>query len=200
MPAFFYLLYLLRLVKAIVSHNTFAYTKGLLTILSSAMKYGYFLLFGLLLLQKAAFAQTEVFLCVDENGKKEYKNTGAVKGCKRLDLPGLTISQPAPVQPVSAPKVAAAKPASSPAGFPKVDESTQKTRDADRRQILNDELRTEEQKLAELRKEFNNGEPERRGDERNYAKYQERVALMKDNIARTEKNVEALKREIGNLK
>lgn len=200
MPAFFYLLYLLRLVKAIVSHNTFAYTKGLLTILSSAMKYGYFLLFGLLLLQKAAFAQTEVFLCVDENGKKEYKNTGAVKGCKRLDLPGLTISQPAPVQSVSAPKVATAKPASSPAGFPKVDESTQKTRDADRRQILNDELRTEEQKLAELRKEFNNGEPERRGDERNYAKYQERVALMKDNIARTEKNVEALKREIGNLK
>jgi hypothetical protein len=60
-------------------------------------------------------------------------------------------------------------------------------------------LQTEEQKLAELRKEFNNGEPERRGDERNYAKYQERV-LMKDNIARTEKNVEALKREIGNLK
>jgi len=151
LPAFFYLLYLLRLVKAIVSHNTFAYTKGLLMILSSAMKYGYFLLFGLLLLQKAAFAQTEVFLCVDENGKKEYKNTGAVKGCKRLDLPGLTISQPAPVQSVSAPKVATAKPASSPAGFPKVDESTQKTRDADRRQILNDELRTEEQKLAELR-------------------------------------------------
>jgi len=164
------------------------------------MKYGYFLLFGLLSLQKVAFAQTEVFLCVDENGKKEYKNTGAVQGCKRLDLPGLTISQPVPSQPSAAPKVVAAKPASSPAGFPKVDESTQKSRDADRRQILSDELRTEEQKLAELRKEFNNGEPERRGDERNYAKYQERVALMKDNIARTEKNVEALKREIGNLK
>ena len=103
-------------------------------------------------------------------------------------------------QPSAAPKVATAKPVSSPSGFPKVDESTQKSRDADRRQILNDELRTEEQKLAELKKEFNNGEPERRGDERNYAKYQERVALMKDNIARTEKNVEALKREIGNLK
>ena len=166
------------------------------------MKYGYFLLFGLLLLQKVTFAQTEVFLCVDENGKKEYKNTGAVKGCKRLDLPGLTISQPAPLQSqtASSPKTAAAKPASSPAGFPKVDESTQKSRDADRRQILQDELRTEEQRLADLRKEFNNGEPERRGDERNFAKYQERVALMKDNITRTEKNIEALKREIGNLK
>jgi hypothetical protein len=50
------------------------------------------------------------------------------------------------------------------------------------------------QKLAELRREFNNGEPERRGDERNYAKYQERVAALRDSISRSEKNVDALKR------
>ena len=44
------------------------------------MKYGYFLLFGLLLLQKVAFAQTEVFLCVDENGKKvEYTMEEVIK-------------------------------------------------------------------------------------------------------------------------
>ena len=61
-------------------------------------------------------------------------------------------------------------------------------------------MKSEEQKLANLKKEYNNGEPERQGDERNYAKYQERVASMKDDIARTEKNIEALKREIGNLK
>jgi ubiquinone biosynthesis protein UbiJ len=67
-------------------------------------------------------------------------------------------------------------------------------------QILTDEIRTEENKLAELKKEYQNGEPERLGSERNYAKYQERVATMKDDIARTEKNIEALKREIGQLK
>ena len=67
-------------------------------------------------------------------------------------------------------------------------------------QILTDEIRAEENKLADLKKEYQNGEPERLGSERNYAKYQERVATMKDDIARTEKNIEALKREIGQLK
>jgi len=61
-------------------------------------------------------------------------------------------------------------------------------------------MKTEEQKLASLKKEFNNGEPERQGDERNFAKYQERVASMKEDLDRTEKNVEALKREIGNTR
>ena len=54
--------------------------------------------------------------------------------------------------------------------------------------------------LAELRREFNGGEPERQGNEKNYAKYQARVAEMRDNIFRGEKNVEALKREIGNIR
>jgi predicted RNase H-like nuclease (RuvC/YqgF family) len=84
--------------------------------------------------------------------------------------------------------------------FPRVDSQTQKRRDLDRMQILTDEIRTEENKLADLKKEYQNGEPERLGSERNYAKYQERVATMKDDIARTEKNIEALKREIGQLK
>jgi hypothetical protein len=61
-------------------------------------------------------------------------------------------------------------------------------------------MKIEEDKLAALKKEFNNGEPERRGDERNYAKYQERVASMQEDIGRSEKNIEALKRELGNLK
>jgi predicted RNase H-like nuclease (RuvC/YqgF family) len=51
-----------------------------------------------------------------------------------------------------------------------------------------------------MKREYNNGEPERRGDERNYAKYQERVASLKDSISRSEKNVEALRREISNIR
>jgi hypothetical protein len=150
-----------------------------------------------------AHAQSEVFLCVDDNGKKEYKNTGLTKGCKKVDLPGITmIPAPPSVKKAQAQsqQTASAKPANSPADFPKVDTSTQKSRDTDRKQILLDEMRAEEQKLANLKKEFNNGEPERRGDERNYAKYQERVALMKEDIERAEKNIEALKRELSNVR
>ena len=42
----------------------------------------------------------------------------------------------------------------------------------------------EEEKLAVLQKEFNNGEPERQGDERNYQKYLDRVGDMSAAIAR----------------
>jgi hypothetical protein len=142
-----------------------------------------------------AFAQSEVYLCVDSNGNREYKNTGATKGCKRIDLPGVT-TVPAATVKKPAPQTASAKPSD----FPRVNDTVQKARDSDRKQILQDEMRTEEQKLAAIRAEYNNGEPERRGDERNYAKYQDRTAALKDDLARTEKNVEALKRELGNLK
>lgn len=157
---------------------------------------------GLLLLAVAAgvaHAQSEVYLCVDEHGKKEYKNTGLTKGCKKVDLPGITMI-PAPPKKAAVQTTAASKASGAPSDFPKVDGDTQKARDSDRKQILLDEMKSEEQKLANLKKEFNNGEPERRGDERNYAKYQERVAAMKDDISRVEKNIEALKREINNLK
>ncbi len=145
-----------------------------------------------------AQAQSEIFLCDDGRGSKEYKNTGTTKGCKKIDLPGITTVPGLPRKPAVV--TAAARQTSSPPDFPKVDSTVQKARDNDRRQILLDEMRTEEQKLADLKKEFNNGEPERRGDERNYAKYQDRVATMKDELGRTEKNIDALKREIGNLK
>jgi hypothetical protein len=145
-----------------------------------------------------AHAQSEIFLCDDGHGSKEYKNTGATKGCRRIELPGITTIPSLPRR--SAAVVTASRPVSSPSDFPRIDSTTQKGRDNDRRQILMDEMHTEEQKLFELKKEFNSGEPERRGDERNYAKYQDRVATLKEQLGRSEKNIDALKREIGNLK
>ncbi|MFM7227019.1 MAG: DUF4124 domain-containing protein [Betaproteobacteria bacterium] len=142
------------------------------------------------LLSLADSAAQGVYVCTQANGVREYRNTGDVRGCRNLDTDSLS-SIPAP----SSVTQAKADPS-----FPKVDSQTQKRRDLDRLQILNDEIRTEENRLSELKKEYQNGEPERLGSERNYAKYQERVAAMKDEIARTEKNIEALKREIGQLK
>ncbi|MTW13510.1 DUF4124 domain-containing protein [Pseudoduganella eburnea] len=150
---------------------------------------------ALLALSGAAQAQ-QIFLCVDAEGRKELTDSRKGKNCKPLDLPGASIPAPGTHRGGGTP----AAPAVAPANFPRVDSSEQKARDADRRAILTDELNTESRKLADLRKEFNNGEPERRADERNAAKYQERVAGLKDSIARTESNVEALKRELANIK
>jgi len=134
-----------------------------------------------------------VFVCVQPNGTREYRNNGDTRGCRKLDLETIsTIPAPA-ANPQS--KTAAIDPS-----FPRIDSQIQKRRDQDRLQILTEEVRTEESRLSELRREYQNGEPERLGSERNYAKYQERVAQMKDDIQRTERNIEALKREIGNLK
>jgi len=81
----------------------------------------------------------------------------------------------------------------------RVDPAAQRLRDADARRILEAELRREDDKLAQQKREFNNGEPERRGDERNFQNYLDRVALMKAGIGRTESDIAALKREIGKL-
>lgn len=149
--------------------------------------------FALLTLTSAlAWADGDVYLCVDKDGNKEYRNSGPTKGCKKVELPSIT-TVPAPAKHSGT----TAKAASAPSDFPKADGTAQKARDNDRKQILQDELKSEEQKLADLKKSYNNGEPERLGDEKNYAKYQERVASMQEDIARSEKNVDALKRELG---
>jgi hypothetical protein len=154
---------------------------------------------GLVLALPGAAQAQAVYKCVDPSGATLYTDTQR-PNCKALDLPsgGATTAIPAPARRASPPARVAG--AAAPSDFPKVNTSQQRARDDDRREILNDELRSEENKLAELRREFNGGEPERQGNERNYAKYQERVAQLKDNIGRAEKNIDALKREIANIK
>ena len=76
----------------------------------------------------------------------------------------------------------------------------QRNRENGRRAVLEDELRAEEAKCAVLRTELGNGEPERLGSERNYAKYQARVAQMKEDLARCESNTTALKNELSKIR
>lgn len=114
------------------------------------------------------------------------------KGCKTLDGAPITVIQA--TKPV-APRATA----SGGTEKEKVQSDEQKTRDADARRILEAELKKEEEALAALQKEYNNGQPERRGDERNYQKYQDRVNEMKAAITRKEADVAALKRELSKL-
>ena len=141
-----------------------------------------------------------VYVCMLPNGSREYRNTGDTRGCKKLDLEGITMI-PAPQAQVQGGSASRDKSASqADPSFARIDNQLQKRRDQDRLQILLEEVRAEEAKLDALKKEYQNGEPERLGSERNYAKYLERVTQLKDELQRTEKNIEALKREISNLK
>lgn len=81
----------------------------------------------------------------------------------------------------------------------KVDPAAQRQRDGDARRLLEAELQREEARLAELLREFNNGEPERLGSERNAQKYLDRVADMRSAIARKQEDIAAIKRELAKL-
>lgn len=159
---------------------------------------------GALLLAPLAHAQgSEIFVCVDEFGNRTFTNVGDTARCKRLNVgPLTTVPAPAPrtgIASTGGSAGQAARPSANPAPttFPRVESSAQRERDETRRALLETELKREEARLAELRTEYNNGEPERRGDERNYQKYLDRVQLLREQISRSESNVAELRRELG---
>lgn len=128
-----------------------------------------------------------VFRCVDADGKTEYRNIGDTKGCKKIETETLNT--------VPFPRAAAVRPDGKAPN--RIEAGAQRGRDNDRRKILEEELASEQKRLADLRSEFNNGEPERRGDERNFQRYADRVEKLKADISRSEANVESLKREVS---
>ena len=143
-------------------------------------------------------AQSSVYRCpgppvlyTDAMTPQEAKD----KNCRAIE------GTPVTVMPATRPRAASAA-VSSPGAKPgdaRVDPAEQRARDSDARRILADELKREEDRLAAMQVEFNNGEPERRGDERNFSKYTERTAEMKAAIQRKEADVAAIKREIAKL-
>jgi hypothetical protein len=157
------------------------------------------LLFALALMAPAAWAQDKpVYKCpgppvlyTDAITAQEARD----RGCRTIEGTPITVI-PAPARRPAAARPASAAPASA---GERIDTAEQRARDSDRRRILSDELRAEEARLVELRREFNNGEPERRGDERNYQRYLDRVAELRAAILRKEGDVAALRRELGKL-
>lgn len=122
------------------------------------------------------------------------------RDCRTIEGAPVTVIQAQ--RPRSAPNAAsgaAPAPATPRPAEARVDPNDQRARDRERRPILQDELRRAEQQFAELQREYNKGEPERRGDERNYQKYIDRVAELKAALARKESDVAAIKRELSKL-
>jgi hypothetical protein len=144
----------------------------------------------------SSFAQERIYRCGNE-----YTNTvpgPQTRGCKLMEGGNITIVPGVPKRATPAPVHAASTAPSTPSGGQRVDAGDQKSRDSDARQILESELKKAEARLAELRKEYNNGEPEKQGVEaRNHQKYLERVAELKASLARTESDIAGIRRELG---
>lgn len=154
-------------------------------------------LLGALSLSLSLPAIAEIYKCSDSAGHVTYSNVQS-KGCVRLNL-----------EPISTvPGGGASKPAArtpSPAGFPKVEEGTQRARDNDRRKILDQELAAEQKSLAEARKSLAEAEialPQERmqGGAINQAKVQERTQPLRDQVQLHERNIEAINKEISGLR
>ena len=134
-------------------------------------------------------AQAGLYKCLDKYGNVTYTNDRAsAKGCQTLASD--------PVSTVSSSQVPKSTPGrtstpatrtSSPADFPKVNTSTQTSRDGARRTILERELSVEEGQLAEARKELAAG-----GDA-------EKLKAIQNKVDLHVRNIEALKKEISRL-
>lgn len=136
----------------------------------------------------ASPAWADIFKCVDEEGHVTYSNIQS-KGCRKLNLDPITT-----VPPTKAAKTPA------PAGFPKVDNDTQKSRDEDRRRILETELAAEQRNLEQARKDLADQEAALPGDDRGGQRAADRLQPYRERMAGHERNIEAIRKELGNLK
>ena len=80
-----------------------------------------------------------------------------------------------------------------------MDAATQRSREDLRRKVLGDELANEERLLAEARSAYGNGAPAPLPEEQGDAdKYRLRIARLRQAVQLHERNIEALRKEIGN--
>jgi Domain of unknown function (DUF4124) len=158
---------------------------------------------SVVLLSVAVCAHAEtIYRYLDDKGGVTYTNIPTAlpkKGVEKIEVPtspsGGAVIPPAPAREGGTP-TAKLRPG-APANFPKVDSETQRKRDQGRKQILEDELKTEQKLLEDAKKALTEGEGTRLGNERNYQKYLDRIQGLRDTVGLHEKNVEAIKKELN---
>ncbi len=136
-----------------------------------------------LLLPLAAGAST-LYKCTDDSGVVLYTNQKT--GSKKCTI--LSQQSPPPAANNGAKLRASATP--TPQDFPRVSNGEQKARDGDRRAILNKELANELQGVEKARKALLDAG----------SQPAEKLQPLHDSVALHERNVEALKKELGNLR
>jgi hypothetical protein len=154
-------------------------------------------------------AQAQIYRCQSPDGTPLFQNAPG-KNCKVMALPSLT-TIPSVKIPAAGRASSAANPATTtttntttasaaPADFPRVDVSAQRSRDSDRKRILQDELNRERSRLDDMLAEYNGGAPAWPESQRGQQKYLDRVERLKDDITRSETNVASLRRELEGVK
>jgi hypothetical protein len=128
-----------------------------------------------------------LYKCTDNAGHSTYTNFKAQnRNCTIL-------SREAPAMPGGSKPARTTKSATpSPADFPKVSAETQKSRDTDRRQIVEQELNNEQKNLSEAKKTLATQEATRAP--------QELLKSFRDRIALHERNLVELQRELSRLR
>ena len=125
-----------------------------------------------------------LYKCSDSAGHSTYTNFKAEnKSCTIL-------SREVSAAPAEAKQVRTAK--ASPADFPKVSAETQKSRDSDRRHIVEQELGNEQKNLEEAKKTLAEQEATRVP--------QDRLKSFRDRISLHERNLVELQRELSKLR
>lgn len=139
----------------------------------------------------------DIYKCSDPDGRITYSNV-PTRSCRKLVLD--------PVNLAPATKPPAVRSTPTPNNFPKVDQNTQKSRDSDRRRILESELAAEQKNAEQAKQELGAQEaivlPSERmqGGAISGGKVQERLQPYKDKVALHQRNVEAIQKEIANLR
>ncbi len=130
---------------------------------------------------------TEIYRCVEPSGRSLYTSDKRETAGRKCEL----VSRQVNVVPGSK--------GQPPGNFPRESAVERANARERQREVLARELATEEQLLAQARNNLAEQEDTRKGDERNYARVLERLQPFKDSVETHQKNVDALKRELGNL-
>ena len=136
---------------------------------------------------------TEIYNCVDRDGKRLYTSDK-----RETTTPGLkckVVSREVNVVPAPKPS-----PGAAPSSFPRETPQAKASAKERQREILEKELAAEQQQLADAQKQLAEQESMRMGDERNYARVLDRLQPYKDNVDLHQKNIEALRRELSNIR
>lgn len=130
-----------------------------------------------------------VYSCIDESGNKVFFNSATRNKAAKAKCTVVSSSPDAPTQNAGSTKPRPSSSA-SPTDFPKVSNSEQKSRDGDRRAILNKELANELQNAEKAKKALVDAG----------SQPADKLQPLRDTVALHERNVESLKKELGNLR
>ncbi|SFQ02878.1 protein of unknown function [Nitrosomonas cryotolerans] len=124
-------------------------------------------------------ALSEIYKQVDEQGNITYSNIRS-ENAKEINLPPIVV-----VPAIDSGDVDS-----------RIKRRTELSRSEEQRKAIEDKISNESSRLEEIKREYNNGMPDRLGSERNYQRYLDRVTRLKEEISMREENLKKFDEEL----